>query len=96
MERAGFTPMIAAEIHNMHLQLAFVQCGYGVGLLPARFIARNHSIESVKVLRPPSFDMHLSLIHILAAKNMASRETEFFENIGGVKSYTVDVFRLAG
>jgi hypothetical protein len=27
---------------------------------------------------------------------MASRETEFFENIGGVKSYTVDVFGLAG
>jgi len=27
---------------------------------------------------------------------MASRETEFFENIGGVKAYTVDVFRLAG
>ncbi|HEY0349334.1 MAG TPA: LysR family transcriptional regulator, partial [Pyrinomonadaceae bacterium] len=36
MERAGFTPMIAAEIHNMHMQLAFVQSGYGVGLLPAR------------------------------------------------------------
>jgi hypothetical protein len=27
---------------------------------------------------------------------MASWETEFFENIGGVKSYPVDVFRLAG
>jgi DNA-binding transcriptional LysR family regulator len=61
MERAGFTPMIAAEIHNMHLQLAFVQSGYGVGLLPARFIARNHSIDSVKVLRPPSFDLHRSV-----------------------------------
>src|SRR5580658_3977567 len=61
MSRAGFTPMIAAEIHNMHLQLAFVQSGYGVGLLPARFIARNHSIDSVKVLRPPSFDMHRSV-----------------------------------
>src|SRR5579864_1630901 len=61
MERAGFTPMIAAEIHNMHLQLAFVQSGYGVGLLPARFIGRNHSIDSVKVLRPPSFDMHRSV-----------------------------------
>jgi len=24
MERAGFTPMIAAEVHNMHMQLAFV------------------------------------------------------------------------
>jgi DNA-binding transcriptional LysR family regulator len=61
MERAGFTPMIAAEIHNMHLQLAFVQSGYGVGLLPARFIARSHSIDSVKVLRPPSFDLHRSV-----------------------------------
>src|SRR5262245_46794403 len=58
MERDGFTPTIAAEVHNMHLQLAFVQSGYGVGLLPARFIVRNHSIDSVKVLRPPSFDLN--------------------------------------
>jgi DNA-binding transcriptional LysR family regulator len=61
MERAGFSPMIAAEVHNMHMQLAFVQSGYGVGLLPARFIARNRSIDSVKVLRPPSFDLHRSV-----------------------------------
>jgi len=61
MERDGFTPMIAAEIHNMHLQLAFVQSGYGIGLLPARFIARNHSIDAVKVLRPPSFELHPSV-----------------------------------
>ena len=61
MERVGFTPMIAAEIHNMHMQLAFVQSGYGVGLLPARFIARNLSIDPVKVLRPPSFDLHRSV-----------------------------------
>jgi len=53
--------MIAAEIHNMHMQLAFVQSGYGVGLLPARFIARNDSIDPVKVLRPPSFDLHRSV-----------------------------------
>ena len=68
MERAGFTPMIAAEIHNMHLQLAFVQSGYGVGLLPARFIARNHSIDTVKVLRPPSFDLHLSVAIVRAGQ----------------------------
>jgi DNA-binding transcriptional LysR family regulator len=61
MERAGFTPTIAAEIHNMHMQLAFVQSGYGVGLLPARFIARNRSFDRVKVLRPPSFDLHRSV-----------------------------------
>jgi len=61
MGRAGVTPMVAAEIHNMHLQLAFVQAGYGLGLLPARFIASNNSRHSVKVLRPPSFDLHMSV-----------------------------------
>src|ERR1700747_2175506 len=61
MGRAGFTPMIAAEIHNMHLQLAFVQSGYGVGLLPARFIAGNNSLDTVEVLRPPSFDLHMPI-----------------------------------
>src|SRR5215467_7873542 len=61
MGRAGFTPMIAAEIHNMHLQLAFVQSGYGVGLLPARFVASNNCLDTVEVLRPPSFDLHMSV-----------------------------------
>ena len=68
MERAGFTPMITAEIHNMHMQLAFVQSGYGVGLLPARFIVRNNSIDAVKVLRPPSFDLHPSIAIIRAGQ----------------------------
>src|SRR5262249_23315320 len=68
MERAGFTPMIAAEVHNMHMQLAFVQSGYGVGLLPARFIARNHSSYPVKVLRPPSFELHGSVAIVRVAQ----------------------------
>ena len=53
--------MIAAEIDNMYMQLAFVQSGYGVGLLPARFIARSNSLDTIKVLRPPSFDLHMSV-----------------------------------
>jgi len=61
MERAGFTPTIAAEVNNIQMQLAFVQAGYGVGLLPARFIARNRSIDRVQILRPPSFDLHRSV-----------------------------------
>jgi DNA-binding transcriptional LysR family regulator len=61
MGRAGFTPMIAAEIHNMHLQLAFVQSGYGLGLLPARFVAMSNSLDTVEVLRPPSFDLHMPI-----------------------------------
>jgi DNA-binding transcriptional LysR family regulator len=62
MECAGFTPMVAAEIHyNMHLQLALIRSGCGVGLLPARFIARNNSLDTFEVLRPPSFDLRLSV-----------------------------------
>jgi len=62
MERAGVTPTIAAEIHhNVHLHLALIQSGYGVGLLPARFIARKEFIGTVEVLRPPSFELHLSV-----------------------------------
>ena len=68
MQRDGFTPMIAAEVHNMHLQLAFVQSGYGVGLLPARFIAKNHSINTVRILRPPSFDLHPSIAMVRAGQ----------------------------
>jgi len=68
MERAGFTPVIAAEIHNMYMQLAFVQSGYGLGLLPARFIARNRSTGPLKVLRPPSFDMHRSVAIVRVAQ----------------------------
>jgi len=62
MERAGVTPTIAAEIHyNVHLHLALIQSGYGVGLLPARFIARKEFIGTVEVLRPRSFDLPLSV-----------------------------------
>jgi DNA-binding transcriptional LysR family regulator len=68
MQRAGFTPMIAAEIHNVHLQLAFVQSGYGVGLLPASFIARNNAPGTVEVLRPPSFDLHMSVAVVRAGQ----------------------------
>jgi len=68
LERAGFTPMIAAEIHNVHLQLAFVQSGYGVGLLPASLISRNNSRDTVEVLRPPSFDLHMSVAVVRAGQ----------------------------
>jgi DNA-binding transcriptional LysR family regulator len=68
LERAGFTPMIAAEIHNVHLQLAFVQSGYGVGLLPATVIARDNSRDTVEVLRPPSFDLRMSVAVVRAGQ----------------------------
>ncbi len=62
MERAGVTPTVATEIHhNVHLHLALIQSGHGVGLLPARFLARKEFAGTVEVLRPPSFKLHLSV-----------------------------------
>jgi DNA-binding transcriptional LysR family regulator len=62
MERAGFTPVVAAEInYNIHLQLALIQSGYGVGLLPSRLISGTNCRDKVEVLRPPSFDLRLSV-----------------------------------
>lgn len=91
MERAGFTPMIAAEIHNVHLQLAFVQSGYGVGLLPASFIARNNSLDTVEVLRPPSFDLRMSVAIVRAGQLGAlEKAVELLEY--GIR----DVFEAAG
>jgi len=79
MERAGFTPSIAAEIHNVHLQLAFVQSGYGLGLLPARFVAS--SLNTVEVLRPSSFELHLSVAIVRVGQLGAlERAVELFEH----------------
>lgn len=68
MTRAGYTPMIAAEIHNVDLQLAFVQSGYGVGLLPASYLARTRSRDAVEVLLPPSFDLQMCVAIVRVAQ----------------------------
>ena len=81
LERAGFTPMIAAEIRNVQLQLAFVQSGYGVGLLPASVITMNNSRDTVEVLRPPSFDLHMSVAIVRAGQLGAlDRAVELLEH----------------
>src|SRR5215470_17806339 len=81
MGLAGLTPMIAAEIHNVHLQLAFVQSGYGVGLLPAHFIAGNDAVETVKVLRPPSLALHMSVAVVrLGQLGALERAVELLEH----------------
>jgi DNA-binding transcriptional LysR family regulator len=82
MERAGVAPTIAAEIHhNVHLHLALIQSGYGVGLLPARFIARKEFMGTVEVLRPPSFELRLSVaIARVGQLGALERAVELLEN----------------
>src|SRR5438105_4463316 len=37
MDKADDPAVVVAEVHNMHLQLAFIEAGHGMGLLPKRF-----------------------------------------------------------
>jgi hypothetical protein len=60
--------MIAAEIRNVQLQLAFVQSRYGAGLMPASVIRLNNFRDTVEVLRPPSFDLHMSVAIVRAGQ----------------------------
>jgi DNA-binding transcriptional LysR family regulator len=66
MDRASFAPNIAAEIHNMHLQLAFVRSGYGVGLLPARFVALHSPADAIRAVRPPGFALQMTIAIVRA------------------------------
>jgi DNA-binding transcriptional LysR family regulator len=66
MNQAGSVPHITAEIHNMHLQLAFVRSGYGLGLLPARFVALYSPAEAVRAVRPPGFALQMTVAIVRA------------------------------
>lgn len=98
MGRVGVAPTIAAEIHhNVHLHLALIQAGYGVGLLPARFIARKEFTGTVKVLLLLSFELHLSVAIVRAGQLGAlekavelleDRVRQLFETAGSTKPVT--------
>jgi DNA-binding transcriptional LysR family regulator len=66
MDRVGFAPNITVEIHNMHLQLAFVRSGYGVGLLPARFVALHSPADAIRAVRPSGFALHMTVAIVRA------------------------------
>src|SRR5580700_11855485 len=76
---------------------------HGFHLIPHRFEFRRLKSGLQTPLVPGFVRIFQQPHHVgkrvrvsLAAKNMASEETEPFEYIGGVRSYKVDSFRVAG
>jgi DNA-binding transcriptional LysR family regulator len=65
LDKAGPPAMIVAEIHNMHLQLAFIKVGYGRGLLPERFV-RRYAGGAVRALKPKGFDLQMTIAIVRA------------------------------
>ena len=73
MDKAGVPATITAEIHNMHLQLAFIEAGYGLGLLPERFVRRYAERATIRVVRPKDFELKMT-IAVMRAGPLGSLE----------------------
>ena len=65
LDKAGPPAVIAAEIHNMHLQLAFIKAGYGLGLLPERFV-RRYAGGAIRMVKPKGFELQMTIAIVRA------------------------------
>jgi DNA-binding transcriptional LysR family regulator len=65
LDKAGPPAVIAAEIHNMHLQLAFIKAGYGRGLLPEGFV-RRYAGGAIRMVKPKGFELKMKIAIVRA------------------------------
>lgn len=65
LDRAGPPAVIAAEVHNMHLQLALIKAGYGRGLLPERFV-RRYAGGGIRMIKPKGFELQMTIAIVRA------------------------------
>ena len=82
LEKTGAPAMIAAEVHNMHLQLAFIEAGHGLGFLPAGFV-RRYGRGAVRVVTPKDFELQMSIAIVRAGPlgSLEAAATEFSDNL---------------
>lgn len=89
MQEAGASATVTAEVHNPHLQLSLVASGYGLGLLPERFLRREGSRLAVTTLRPKGFDLRMAIAVVRAGalgaleRTAAEFERELSALLGG-------------
>ncbi len=65
LDKAGPPAVIAAEVHNMHLQLAFIKAGYGRGLLPEGFV-RRYAGGGIRMVKPKGFELKMKIAIVRA------------------------------
>lgn len=61
MDKVGDPAVVVAEVHNMHLQLAFIEAGHGMGLLPRRFVRRFATSRSLRVVELSDFELQMTI-----------------------------------
>ena len=66
LEAAGMPLKVAAEVHNMDLQLSLVSAGYGLGLFPGRFLAQRRELDSLATAGNFGLDIPVSIAFVKA------------------------------
>jgi DNA-binding transcriptional LysR family regulator len=90
-EAADATASVAAEMHNFHLQLAFVAAGYGSGFVPARFLRSYPNRRKLRAIRVADFQLKMMVALVRAGRlgslDRAARglEAELAAQFGDVK-----------
>jgi DNA-binding transcriptional LysR family regulator len=75
MRKVGVSATVTAEIHNMHLQRSLVASGYGLGLLPERFVRREGSKLTVRPVEPKGFNLRMAIAVVRAGSLGANERT---------------------
>lgn len=64
LDKVGVQATVVAEVHNMHLQLAFIEAGHGMGLLPKRFVRRFGASRALRIVEPDDFELQMTIAFI--------------------------------
>ncbi|MGH8201879.1 MAG: LysR family transcriptional regulator [Steroidobacteraceae bacterium] len=75
MRKAGISATVGAEVHNMHLQLSLIASGYGLGLLPERFVRREGAKLAVRAVEPKGFNLRMAIAIVRAGSLGALERT---------------------
>jgi DNA-binding transcriptional LysR family regulator len=91
METTGAPANVVAEMHNFHLQLAFVAAGYGLGFVPASFLRSYPNRRELRAIQVPGLRLKLTVALVQAGRlgslERAARglEAELAAQLGNAK-----------
>jgi DNA-binding transcriptional LysR family regulator len=66
LEKSGTPFSVAAEVHNLDLQLALVAAGIGRGVMPARVLARRGLARRIEVVRSLRWELRADIVFVRA------------------------------
>jgi hypothetical protein len=84
VERLGAPLLVAAELHNPHLQLSLIAGNVGVGMLRSSFL-RAHTLRTrLSIIEHPNFNISIR-IAFFRARHLGARGNGWRSNSSGTR-----------